>query len=117
MSRTIGIPDSAETVEVDLFGTIYTTVPLTRSREIAVEEIRQQVEKLKPDDFETVDAANKAAATLFCKQADEFLRPPEGKRKKASALLLTAYLEDKMTFRQLEQLLQDIAEAVADRPT
>lgn len=108
---------AAETVEVDILGTVYTTVPLTRTRELAMEEISLRLAELKPGDFPSVTDANLASAELVCSIADQLLVPPEGKRKKASKVLLDAYLADEITFASIEHLLDDIAEEVGGRPT
>ena len=107
---------TAETVEVDLFDVIYTTLPVTRSRELAMEDISRQIDALKPAEFESLSDANKAAAELVCSLADHILDPPDG-APAASEALLAAYLDDKVTFAAIEQLLDDIADEVSVRPT
>lgn len=107
---------TAETIEVELFDVVYTSLPVTRSRELAIGEIREQLVKLNPSEFESLEDANRASVELVCSLADHVLQAPDG-AEPASKVLLDAYLTDRVTFAAIEQLLDDIADEVAVRPT
>lgn len=109
MARVSISAAETEAVEVDLWGTVFTTVPVTRTRQRAIKELDRELRALDANDDESEDQAVKLMAGML----DHMLAPEPGKRKKPSDLIVAKWEADDLAFRQLERLFDDLSEAAA----
>ncbi len=117
MSR-ITLQQSPSSVEVELPGDhVFDTVPFTRSREIAVEDLQAQANSIDRSDYPSSEDAMDAMVALLCEIADHLMVPQAGKRKRPSAVLLDLWKADELTIEQLKALLDDVSSVVSQRPT
>jgi len=99
-------------VEVELWDdVIFDLVPITRSRQRALDELQKQFEEI---DENAEDAVDKAV-DLLAKILDVQLKPTNGHRKLASAFVVAKWRADELTSDQLMTFVQRVAEA--GRPT
>lgn len=103
--RTIAIRPFGS-VDVDLWGHPFETVPATRTVHRRQREISAQIDEAGDDD---------ASVKLLAELIDLRLKPAGNARKKASAFILEKWEADQLSVPQLEQLLDDLLET--DRPT
>lgn len=106
-------PDDA--VEVDLWGSLFVTVPITRSVQAKMEVLEQQVLDFQRADDETVEQENDRFVALQADLIDCAVKAAAGGRKKASTLVLERWNKDELTLDQLVTFRQRLAAAV--RPT
>lgn len=102
----VSIGQPTATYEVDLWGTIYTAKPATRSVAKKGQALIERIEKATETD---------EAAAVYGDALDLRLEPANGKRVKASTIVKRKWEADEVTLDQLAGLLEGIAEA--DRPT
>lgn len=102
----VAIGAQVDTYEVDLWGTLYEAKPATRTVAIRGKELVEQLTETEDQD---------EAVKLYGQILDLRLSPANGKRTKASAVIDRQWQGDKVTISQLDQLIEDLAEA--DRPT
>lgn len=112
MARVAIAASEVDSIEVDLWGTIFHTVPVTRTRQRAIKDLDRDLKAIDED----ADDAEDQAVRVMADMLDHWLAPEEGKRKKPSALIWEKWEGDALAFAQLTQLFENIAEA-ADRPT
>lgn len=104
MSRiTLEAPDAPE---VELFGHVYTIVPITKA---AV--AKADAAEAKVDDAEDSDQLVAAYGALL----DVRLRPTAEKQPRASTVLVKAWNGNDVSLKQINQLVIDVAST--DRPT
>jgi hypothetical protein len=103
----LSIAQTYEPVEVDLWGSEFHTKPATRSSAKLGQEIQARIDAAPNDSDEAV----KALAELV----DLRLQPANGKRTKASTLIVRKWEADELSMPQLFAFLEDLGEA--DRPT
>src|SRR5690242_18972433 len=108
----VSIADSltAPEVEVELWGALFTVVPVTRTRQKAIQEIERELNDLD----ETVDQTDKAVE-LMAPMRDQLLVPQQGKRKTASAHIIEKWNADELSYSQLEAFIKRLG--MASRPT
>ena len=112
MSRiAIAAAESLE-FEVDLWGTVFKTVPVTRTRAREITRLQRELNALEED----ADNADDEAVRLMAELLDHMLAPEPGKRKKPSQLIVEKWNADDLAFKQLVDFYEQIGEA-AKRPT
>lgn len=109
MARLSLVPAEQETTEVDICGTVFKTVPVTRSRQRALGTLDEQLNSVEGDD----DKADDKRVEIVAKMLDCILEPAEGDSK-ASALIVEKWKADELAFRWLFALLEQLAELSAD---
>jgi len=109
MPEPLSIAADHESVEVDLWGALYYTQRITRSRAKEITRLEQAAQEIDGND--TLDEQVKLLAELL----DQILEPAEGKRKKASAHILAKWEQDALTYEELTDFIDRVAEA--GRPT
>lgn len=103
--RTISIQPFGS-VDVDLWGHPFETVPATRSVHRKQREISAKIDTVTDDD---------ESVKLLAELVDLRLKPAGNGRKKASAFILEKWEADDLSVPQLEQFLDDLL--ATDRPT
>lgn len=98
-----------EKVEVDLWGTVFVRVPVTRSRQRKLAEVEK---RLGAVDENAKDADDKAVQ-LMGEMLDQVLAPVEGDAV-PSALIVEKWKADVLTFDRLSAFLGELTEATAD---
>lgn len=107
----VSITTDHESVEVDLWGALFYTQRVTRSRQKEITRIEKAAEEIDMSAADAVDQMVRARAELL----DQILKPAEGKRKQASAHIIAKWEADELTFAELDGFVDRLAEAV--RPT
>ena len=115
MARVSIAAAEADEVEVDLWGTLFHTVPVTRTRQRAIRDLDEQFKALQTADPAPEDAEDQAVK-LMSQMLDHWLAPEPGKRKKPSDLICQKWEADELAFGQLNRLLEDLSEAAGSRP-
>jgi hypothetical protein len=113
MPEPIRIAGAHESVEVDLWGALFYTQRITRTRQKALNALQQEIEQhaAQEDSADIEDAR----VDLYSKILDVILEPAEGKRKKASAHIAEKWQADDLTIPELESFIEALGEA--SRPT
>jgi hypothetical protein len=109
MTRVSIAASEIDSIEVDLWGTIFHTVPVTRTRQRTLLDLQKKYQELEED-------ATDEGVALMAQMLDHWLAPEPGKRKKPSDIILQKWEADELTFVQLTALLENLTEAVG-RPT
>ena len=109
MTRVSIAASEIDSIEVDLWGTLFHTVPVTRTRQRAIRDLRRDLIAIEDD----ANDAEDRAVRLMAEMLDHMLAAEPGKRKKPSAVVWEKWEADEMAFKQLETLFEDIAEAAA----
>lgn len=124
-------------LEVDLWGTVFVRVPITRARKRAFAELRAKLTTLdaetsrQQDALDPLDEGYAKATTdlefaceldgikLIGKLFDVVLAPVDAAQKKTkpSALILAKYEADEFTFADLDAFIERLAQAAAGPPT
>lgn len=104
MSRKITISDSFEPVEVDLLGTVYKTVPITRSVQNAAVELEKEAGGVLEDSTASPDAQ----VDYLAKAVGLRLKPVEDGTDPAADHIIALYNEDRLTLDQLVQLIDEL---------
>ena len=102
----ITVSDSFEESEVDIFGTVYKTIPVTRS----VENAAVELEKTSGGVLEDEKASPTAKFEYLAKVLALRLRPVEVDEPPVDVLALGLYEEDKLRSDQLIGLLEQLGE-------
>jgi hypothetical protein len=110
MSR-VSIAAAPEAVEVDLWGALFYTQRVTRTRQKALAELEAKAREL--DESENTDTDT--LVELYGQILDQLLEPETGKRKKASAHITERWKADDLTIPELEDFIERLGEA--NRPT
>lgn len=95
-------------VDVDLWGKAFETIPATRSVERQVAELERQLNELTDDDTDKM-------VELTAQVIDLRLKPAGNARKKAGELVLEKWHADELTLSALLEFVNDLG--AADRPT
>ena len=110
MSRVAIAPaGDQDTLEVDLWGTVFHRVPVTRSRQRALADLERQVRDIKEDEA----GADDVAVALMGNMLDQILKPVEGDGS-ASSLIVEKWEQDELTFGRLSAFIEEVAEQSAD---
>lgn len=110
MSRvSIAPAGDQDVLEVDLWGTVFHRVPVTRSRQRALADLERQVQDIKEDEA----GADDAAVSLMSQMLDQILKPAEGDAL-ASSLIVEKWEADELTFGRLSAFIEEVAEQAAD---
>src|SRR4051794_38531150 len=110
MSKPIAILDAAPlgSVEVDLWGTMFNAVPITRSRQRELTELQREFQAI--DD--TVDGADDLAIEVLARMIDVHVQPAGQRRKKPSEYIIEKWQGDDLTVEQLVMFQHRLMEAV-----
>lgn len=103
--RKITIADTFEPIEVDLFGTLYKTVPITRSVQHAAVELEKEAGDILNDATANPDdqvAYLAKAIALRLKAADDAA-------PSAADQIVTLYTDDKLCLDQIVGLIEDLS--------
>jgi hypothetical protein len=103
-----------ESVEVDLWGALFYTQRITRSRQKEITRIEREVDALQSAE-QAADDGDDQIVSLLGQMLDAMLEPAEGKRKKASAHIVERWEADALTIAELTGFMERLGEAV--RPT
>ncbi len=105
-------------VEVDLWGTMYDLLPVTRSLETPLAEAGRKVTEVLTQEPEAGKEEAQADQLVEAVSAvlDLRLKPQNGARTKASKKILDAWKADKLSVDQILDFLEDLKDAT-DRPT
>lgn len=95
-------------VEVDLWGKTFNTVPATRSVEKKIAELEGQLSQLNDDQSDEIVA-------LTAQVIDLRLKPAGQARKRAGELVVEKWNSDELTLSQLLDFVNALGDA--DRPT
>lgn len=101
-----------DAVEVDLWGTEFATVAITRTRARAIRDLQTEYADLDEDR----DDVNDEIVRLFSLMLDQMLAPAPGKRKKPSEVIEAKWKADELTLSRLISFVEELADAV-QRPT
>lgn len=102
----VSIAESVEPVEVDLWGSIFTVKPATRSVSRKAGELMEKLDEVEDDD---------QAVQMLAEMLDLRLVPTEGKRTKASTIVSRKWEADELTLAQLMSFGERLSDA--ERPT
>jgi hypothetical protein len=103
--------DLPEDLEVDLWGTVFDLMPITRDRQLELEELTRQFAAIDEDE---PDAADNGVAIL-AQVLDVHLQPAGNRRKKASELVLERWKAQQLRSAQLFDFTLKLADL--QRPT
>lgn len=101
----ISIASGYKPLEVDLWGSPFHTLQPIRSVSIKQADIRRRIAEEDDDD---------KLMALLAELLDTRLAPAEGKRTKASTLIVRKWEADELTLAQLDQFVTDVEEADRD---
>lgn len=97
-----------EAPEFDLWGSVFTLRPLTRSVEAKVKETLERADAALDSD---------QAVEMLGEMLDHLLAPEAGKRKKASAFVVAKWQADELAIDQIETFVDKVREAAGAPPT
>jgi hypothetical protein len=100
-----------ETLEVDLWGTVFHRVPVTRTRQRQIKDLDGDLQKID----ESAEDADDQAVEVMARMLDCILAAGDGGRSKPSTLILKKWKADELAFDQLASFIEDIGDAA--RPT
>ena len=100
----ITIADSFESVEVDLLGTVYKTIPITRS----VQQKAVALEKESGSVLNDVDASPDSQVEYLAKQVGMQLVAVDPASPVADKLIVQLYKDDKLRLDQLVNLIEQL---------
>lgn len=103
--------DLPEDLEVDLWGTVFELMPITKSRQLQLEDLDRRFDAIDETDEDSADQGVRILAEVL----DVHLRPSPGRRKLASALVLERWEADQLRAAQLFDFTLKLAEL--HRPT
>jgi hypothetical protein len=103
--RKITIADTFEPIEVDLFGLIYKTVPITRS----VQHAAVELEKEAGDILNDATANPDDQVAYLAKAIALRLKAVEDDAPSAAEQIVTLYKDDKLCIDQIIGLIEDLS--------
>ena len=110
MSKKITISDSFEPIEVDLLGTVYKTIPITRS----VQQKAVTLETESGDVLNDTTADPDSQVEYLAKAVGLRLVPTVEGEKPADELIVELYKEDKLRLDQLVDLIDQLGGSEAN---
>lgn len=103
----ISLAESVSPIEVDLFGRLYNTVPVTRS----VQRAAVELEKSRGEVLNEEDADADKVVEYLSLVLDLRLKPAAGGRKPASQVIQEAWQEDKLEVSAIVDLVTELSGA------
>jgi len=110
MSKRITISDSFEAVEVDLFGVVYKTIPITRS----VQNKAIELEKTAGSVLEDTNATPDAQVEYLAKAVALRLVPELAESAPADEHIVSLYKADSLRLDQLVELIDQLGGSEAN---
>lgn len=104
----IAIDSAFQPIEVDFWGAVFETRAMPRSRSRKARVLATRIDQLlrsEPLDEKVADSEEEELIAKYGELFDLKLKPIEGNRKKASALLVKKWEEDDLTGEQLASFL------------
>lgn len=111
MARLSIAAEESEALEVDLWGTVFHRVPVTRTRQRKIKDLDAELQGLD----ETAEDADDKGVEIMARILDCILAAEDGTAKKPSTLILKKWKADELPFERLMVFLEDIGDAA--RPT
>jgi hypothetical protein len=108
---SIASASEREALEVDLWGSVFVRVPVTRTRQRQIKELDGELQKID----EAAEDADDRAVEVMARMLDCILAAEDGGRSKPSTLILKKWKADELAFDQLAGFLEDLGDA--ERPT
>lgn len=102
---------TAASVEVDLWGTAFSAVPITRSRQKRLLELQKELDAIEDGAHD----ANDQAVSVLAEMLDQQLAPIGENDALASGVIVEKWQADELTVDQLVGFQERLVEAV--RPT
>lgn len=112
MTRLSIVPDDQEAVEVDLWGTIYKVVPVTRVRQRKLSDLQSALDaRIEAD---PTGNADDEAVQLMADMLGQILEPVDGEVESASSLIVAKWEADDLDARWLFSLMERLGEQQPD---